>query len=751
MEVSKTFIIGINGINSTKIKKASEHSYVSCNISQISGNNFPGLETLQAYSLQRNPSFGRLRIDHLQNGAYVDEAKNVFFKLFTFQDVKKVFVEIKDKGLHELNKTEDGIFKGVLSHSNAKAGDKYRFKLLKNNGEEIFCKDPYSMKCESILDTFSEIYDHHSFKWTDKAWMNNKINQKISRKSQINRLTSLDKAKIYELNIATLTKEGSFTAAKTKIKEIAKDGIFNTIHIMPVESTYSYNWGYDGVFKFAPQDSFLGGPDKLKELIDYAHSKKINVVMDVVLNHLGPDGNTLEQTGPYINKYAHGSFGEQFNLEGDPKNNKHVRDYLSNICLNWLDNYHCEGLRLDLTKAMDSDFTLKQVAMEVHYHNPDAFIIAEDARNNMPKLLKSLAPDEECNGFSEEIHAKEILKADKNEISLDNLGIDSEWDFQFFHALNETIHDYRSVSGLVDSIKYSGSRIKYPMSHDEIGNLDGIRLITRLASNKLDIFSKTEGDNISQRYQRAAHATQSILKSKVSGEYDKLSDKARIEFLRKHYINTDVKSEEIDKILNYALSQNKLAIGITYTTPGPKMLFQGDEQGALSYFKFFREFSPEAKETDLKNLSDKGYEPGLKAFMDSKLDSISYDKKYTETMHKLKQFTKDLTTLAEKNKALESGEVKSTIAHDYSKVLGTHIVKEKEEIFTLSNFKDESYSGNYVIALPKGEWKEIINSNSTKYAGDGDCLNNKVIASNGSKESYISLPANSLVIFRKIS
>lgn len=711
----------------------------------------PELGTLQAYYLNKKPSFGRLAIEHLQNGAYVDKAKNVFFRLFTFADVEKVFVDIKGKGVHELEKAENGIFQTKLGSSLAKAGDKYRFKIVRN-GKESFCRDPYAMKCNSVLDDFAEIYDHNAYNWTDKAWRTGKDKRRLSRRSAQNGLLPLSKVRIYEANIATLTQPGTFKAAKAKIDEIAANKIFNTVHIMPVESTYSFNWGYDGVAKFAPQKT-MGGPNALKKFIDHCHSKGINVIMDIVPNHIGPDGNKLREAGPYVSTTHGGPFGDVFNFEDDPQNNKYVRDYVTNMCLNWLGNYHCDGIRLDLTKEMKSDFTMKQIAMEVHYHHPDAILIAEDARNNMQKLIEPLSEEEEAVGLSEAEHAKRIGRVDRNDPDLLNkLGFDSEWDFVYQHNLLDVLYGLKPVSSIRDIQIFSGPRLKYPMSHDEIGNMDGTRLITKLVSRELDLFSRTEGQSDAQRGQRAAQAAQTILVAKVLGKYDKFSEAERLKFLASNYIHGDIAPDELNNILNRAIAQHKLALGFTFTTPGPKMIFQGDESGSLSLFKFFRELSQQLKDTDEKILiAEKGYAPGVPAFLDSKLNSINYSKKYHSTMKKIKQYTKDLAALIDRNSALESGYTVSTIEHDISGVHAVHLRgKDGKEVFVVSNFKDTPYLNNYALTMPQGKWKEVINSNDVKYAGDGQYMNKGRIVS-GSETKSISIPRNALLIFEKVA
>jgi len=685
-----------------------------------------------------------------QNGAYVDKFKNVVFKLFTYDDVMRVFVDIQNKSMHELERVEAGIFKKTLTPENVSIGDKYRFLIERGDGEVVYCKDPYAMKRNSVLDDFSEIYSHHEYRWGDDAWIKNNITQKVSRLASENGLLPINNLKISELHIATLTRKGDLQAAKSHLDKISEDGIFNSIEIMPVENTHSFNWGYDGVDKFTVQEDVLGGPDALKDFIDYAHCKKINVIMDVVPNHTSTDGNMLNKTGPYIDNNAKSPFGLAFNLEHDPIHNKHVRDYLTNMCLNWLENYHCDGLRLDMTKYMDSDYTMKHIAKEVHYHYPDAILIAEDGRNNLYKVTQPLTDLEASVGKSEAEHAK-IMEIPDSETSLENLGYDLEWNFPFFHNLYDTVLNMDGVKKLSESIKRAFHGVQYFMSHDEVGNLDGTRFITKIITRRMDMPNKVLSSHETEKYQRAAHATQSILKSKVSGEFDKFDLRQRAAFLRGINVTVDITPKEINNALNDAISEHKVALGNVFATPGPKMLFQGDEAGVLNYFKFFRQLSPIKAKRDTIDLANKGYESGYSAFLDSKMDSINYAPEYMEIMNKIKFFTQTLTKLSDEIPALNSGKVASEpIAHEATKVQGIHLKDGKSETFTVSNFDGFSYDNDYNITFPEGQWEEILNSNSTKYAGSGQFKNKSIIISDGSNKNNISLPGYSMLIFEKI-
>src|SRR5574344_407589 len=505
-----------------------------------------------------NISFkGRLE-EHKSWGAAVKPNGDVNLKLFTWPDAKKVYAQVASNGLDkntkfwedeptpvkdvngdivdldikkgkliELQPKGEGIFEQLADKKEIKDGDKYRFIVVRGNNDIKCIKDPYANKQENILG-WSTVYDHNKYQWHDDDWMNNKVPQKISRKFYQNHLTNPYDAKIYEANIATLTKDGNFEAAKKQIDKIARNKKFNTIELMPVENTYSFNWGYDGVDKFAPQDSFLGGPDKLKELIDHAHQQKLNVIMDIVPNHMGPDGDNLGQAGPY--EAGSNQFGGRFNYEGNPDESKYVREFISNAAMNWVRNYHCDGIRADMTRFMDSDFTMKQMTSEMHYHEPDAFMIAEDGRDNLDKVTKPLHKNEE-EFENEDAHAKYTENIINQPLSsLNNLGFDSEWDFPYHKQIASAIlgnwqEHTKNLFYLDASIRGGSHRVKYPMSHDEIGNNDGTRLINKSVCQRLGMFFKMNGRDDCEKGQKAAQATQNLLTAIMNGKADKMSPK----------------------------------------------------------------------------------------------------------------------------------------------------------------------------------------------------------------------------------
>src|SRR5690606_772996 len=149
---------------------------------------------------------------------------------------------------------------------------------------------------------------------------------------------------LYEVHVGTFTHEGTFEGIIPLLDELVETGI-NGIELMPVSQFPGYrNWGYDGVFPYAVQNTY-GGPEGLKKLVDACHRKGIAVFLDVVYNHLGPEGNCFDKFGPYFTDKYKTPWGDAINFDGEWSDG--VRDYFSNNPLHWFEHYHLDGLRCD--------------------------------------------------------------------------------------------------------------------------------------------------------------------------------------------------------------------------------------------------------------------------------------------------------------------------------------------------------------------------------------------------------------------
>jgi malto-oligosyltrehalose trehalohydrolase len=185
----------------------------------------------------------------------------------------------------------------------------------------------------------SVVIDPAAFPWGDGSWQGRPWEQAV----------------IYELHVGAFTSEGTFAAAEAKLDYLSNLGV-TAIELMPV-STFpgQRNWGYDGVLPYAPA-SVYGRPDDLKHFIDAAHAKNLMVLLDVVYNHFGPEGNYLPLYAPqFFTDRHHTPWGQAINFEGP--GGRVVRDYFIHNALYWLEEYHFDGLRLDAVHAILDDST----------------------------------------------------------------------------------------------------------------------------------------------------------------------------------------------------------------------------------------------------------------------------------------------------------------------------------------------------------------------------------------------------------
>lgn len=741
-----------------------------------------------------NVSFGRMLSEHQSWGATVNPSnRTVNFKLFTYPETERVYVEllstdapdeckdINERGInihkgatyndfavkpedrrskiYQLEKQDFGVF--TMKNVPARLDNTfYRFIIVKNENDIRIVKDPYSKEQPSIMG-WSKIHNPNNFNWTDSHWMALKDPRRITKTGH-NGTQNVNSLRIYEMNIPTVAKGGDFQAAIKKLDEIKKKNYANAIEIMPVENTYSKQWGYDGVDKFAVNDK-IGGSKGMKEFINHAHELGLSVIVDMVPNHIGPDGDMLSKTGPY--EAGSGAFGSIFNYEG--KENQYVRDYVSNMALNWIGEYHADGLRLDMTNPhlMGSDYTLKQIVTEVNEHYPDAFMIAEDGENNREKITAPLP-----HYYS---HAQALYDIDRNVNALanntgtiegiDGIGFDSEWDFPFMRQLlNMTETPETANMGEFDNrLKNSHHRVAYSISHDEIGNMDGTSSVVKYANRKLKLFNNIDAPNFSKQFQKASHATYELLKLYSTGKLSRMTDYEFKDFVSKQGINRPVQKQEVVEAYDYALKKLKLALGTIYTIPGPKMYFQGAEDGRIDYFQFFRKLSDvDSKYPDTrqrmaemkKNMDEeKGYDTDFeKSYKVSTIGNVNVSGEVKDKMQRLSNFTTAINNLAEQNPALQNGRIDNTICFDRERVHCVHCTKDGNEIFTVKNYSDDNYN-EFNIVFPSGEWQEIINSNDEAYVGDGRYLNRgRFIYGNGYEQKPIKLGSNTISVFKRV-
>jgi maltooligosyltrehalose trehalohydrolase len=229
---------------------------------------------------------------------------------------------------HPLEVEKDRYFSGV---ANAGAGACYRFRV---NKAEDFHPDPASRFQPDGPHGSSCVVDPTTFDWTDSPWPGVKL------KGQI----------IYEMHVGTFTKEGTWRTAAEQLAELARIGI-TVVEMMPVaDFPGKFGWGYDGVDLFAPTHLY-GTPDDLRAFVNRAHSLGLGVILDVVYNHFGPDGNYLGvYSNDYLTREKENDWGDSINFDGP--NSGPVREFFITNGRYWIEEFHFDGFRFDATQSI---------------------------------------------------------------------------------------------------------------------------------------------------------------------------------------------------------------------------------------------------------------------------------------------------------------------------------------------------------------------------------------------------------------
>ncbi len=282
-----------------------------------------------------------------------------------------------------------------------KVGDRYGYRI---DGADAL-PDPVSRSQPDGVHKLSEVVDPDAFVWTDVAWPG----------------VSLCDFVLYEIHVGTFTPEGTFDAIIPRLPELSALGI-TAIELMPVASFPGRrNWGYDGVHHYAPQVSY-GGPEGLRRLVDAAHAEGLGVVMDVVYNHVGPEGNYLSRYGPYFTEVYRTPWGPALNYDG--RGSDGVRRWAHDNALHWITEYHIDALRLDAVHGI-FDFGalgfLEELSDEVHEIGRQLLrkvqLMAESDLND-PRLVRS----PEHGGF----------------------GLDAQWADDVHHTIHTTLTGERN-------------------------------------------------------------------------------------------------------------------------------------------------------------------------------------------------------------------------------------------------------------------------------------------------------------------
>ena len=274
----------------------------------------------------------------------------------------------------------------------ASAGDLYQYQI-----GELSIPDPVSRHLPEGVHGRTEIVDPSSFAWTDHQWHGIPLEQYV----------------IYELHVGTFTPGGTLDSAIEKLDYLRQLGV-TAIEVMPVNAfPGKHNWGYDGVGLYAVQNSY-GGPEAFRRFVNEAHARGLAVLLDVVYNHLGNEGNYLSQFGPYFTDKHRTPWGSAVNYYD--QGCAAVRRFVVENALYWIREYHLDGLRLDATQTIKDD-------SEVH--------IVREVAERVHQLARELQRTVVVTCETDENDSRYVLPVGEG-----GFGADAVWSDDFHHAIH---------------------------------------------------------------------------------------------------------------------------------------------------------------------------------------------------------------------------------------------------------------------------------------------------------------------------
>lgn len=528
-------------------------------------------------------------------------------------------------------------------------GTRYLFRL-ENERER---PDPASHFQPEGVHGPSEVIDHSLFKWDDGEWRGIPLSEMI----------------MYEIHVGTFTQEGTFDAAIRMIPYLKDLGV-NALEIMPVaQFPGERNWGYDGAHPFAVQNSY-GGSQGLKRLVNECHKAGIAVILDVVYNHLGPEGNYIWDFAPYFTDKYKTPWGWAVNY--DDAYSDDVRNYFMENALHWLENYHIDALRLDAVHGI-TDMSARPFLMEL------AERVKEFSDRSGRRFYLIAESD---------LNDSRIVRPRE----LGGLGFDAQWNDDFHHALHTLL---------------TGERSGY---YEDFGSVEQMAK----ASREGFVYSGEYS-----RYRKRRHG--SSTKDRPARQF--------VVFSQNHdQVGNRMLGERMSKLVSFEAL--KLAAGMVLLSPNIPMLFMGEEYGETAPFQYFVSHSDEdiieavrrGRREEFASFEWQGEVPDPQSegtFLMSKLDW----KKIESGRHKVMlDFYRRLIRLRRETPALsvlDKGSI-DVCGLEAGKLLFMRRWAGESHIFCVFNFKDKETETK--PSFSQGIWGKLFDSSETSWNGPGSIL-----------------------------
>jgi maltooligosyltrehalose trehalohydrolase len=556
-----------------------------------------------------------------------------------------------------------------LSSDIIRQGDLYQVKL---NGDKVL-PDPASLCQPEGVHGPSQAIDLRAYSWHDESW------------------TGLEEENIfYELHTGTFSAAGTFKGISDRLGYLNDLGI-NTIEIMPVaQFPGERNWGYDGVYPFAVQYSY-GGAAGLQKLVDDCHQHGLAIVLDVVYNHLGPEGNYLEEFGPYFTDQYRTPWGKAINLDSYWSDG--VRQFFIENMLMWFRDFHIDGLRLDAVHAI-KDLSARHFIRELREH--------ADELEKITGRKYILIGETDLND-TRFIHPPAI----------GGFGLDKQWCDEFHHALHAFI---------------TGERNGY---YSDFGELSQIVK----AFNSAYVY-----DGIWSEHRKRTFGSSA----------DGIPGSKFVVFIQNHdHIGNRMLGDRIGATLDP--EQLKLLAGAMFVSPYIPLIFMGEEYNEENPFLYFTSHTDKV----LAEAVSKGRKEEFPEFMSSgefpepqsedvyERSSLTFD--INDKKKHLFEFYRELIRLKKRHPLLNNynrGNFRASGEGEKAILINNKI--GQDHLAAVLNFNSEDLR----ISMPQvRDWHVIINSAAQKWGGhsqndEPEYDNNLLIVKPSSIIIFSNIPAD---------
>ncbi|HET7433234.1 MAG TPA: malto-oligosyltrehalose trehalohydrolase [Thermoanaerobaculia bacterium] len=482
----------------------------------------------------------------------------------------------------------------------------------------------------------------HDFAWNDAEWKGLPLEEHV----------------LYELHVGTFTSEGTFDAAIDKLDELKALGI-TAIELLPVaQFPGTRNWGYDGTYVGAAQNSY-GGPRGLKRLVDACHARGLALVLDVVYNHLGPEGNYLGEYGPYFTDRYKTPWGLALNFDGPLSD--HVRWYFIHCALQWVDEFHIDGLRVDAVHAIVD-------------HSAEPFLqdlceAVRDVANEQGRHIYSFAESD--------LNDPRVITPKEDY----GLGFDSQWCDDFHHSLHTLLTDERD-----------GYYLSFP---GKVSDFARVWTTGYLFTGQHSVYR-------GRKYGLKP-------KTKNGGQF--------VVYAQNHdQVGNRMMGDRLANLITY--DQLRLAAAAVVLSPFVPMLFMGEDYGEKAPFQYFTSHSDPAlieavrkgRAEEFDDFSWQGEPPDPDAEETFKRSALQWDNVRREEHASLRRLYAQLFALRREHPALRSLDLSqvNTHADDEKRVLVVRRRADGQSALIAFNFSDEAQTVTTPFA-PQ-EWRALIDT-----------------------------------------